>query len=207
MNRMSILLSLMVLCFSMNAFAVCEKERAERDEWKNRFEKSKGTTNLLGGAIGGAIGFLCGGPPGAAVGGLVLGGAGYVPTCNFERIYLEKEKNLSDCLDREARLEKIKADNEARDQAALVRIHKETDDMRKAAIEYFDNELEEFTQDFIDEGYDINQPHIQREIADKAATLQADLQRYLTELEDYRKKRVEGYHDGHDIGLIYRPFD
>lgn len=171
------LVSLILLVFSGNALAHCEKERAELEEWNTKFQQLS-SASCAAGIFGGIFAVVTVGASMAPCGALIASAA------NADRIRHEKEANLRRCVEQEKKRQK---------QAEVARKQKEAEKAKKlkeeielaearrkdaeklaaeerswdgyyAALGQLSKEVEDFTREWVAEGYSIEGEDFKKEL-------------------------------------------
>jgi hypothetical protein len=180
-------LSILLLTFSANCFAICEKEREERDHFKSLVDGA-GTTSSALGIAGTVIGTICLGPVGGLFGLLAAAPA----PCgeNWKRILDEKEANLKNCEEGHRRAQELAQQNEIDRQARILKIYKKFDELSGRAKERSRYRMKKFISKLVDQGFDTNDGRIQHEITEHQYKLEDQLLRRLEFIERQRQLQL-----------------
>lgn len=205
MRFKALLLMGMLFIYSVQAFAICEFEEDEFDEWKTKCDAWKigtGATVVVGTIL--TTGWY-------GIGGTV-GIAPALVAANSCRIRDEKEQNLKRCYaenaeDKKAALNRTieEAKKIARDNQVLKDCivkctgiyNKIYDNKRKRAAEDHKNNTNSLIQGFIDEGYDINNEDTKHVIADAKVVIDSTLAKALDAIETERLEKIKKITDEH----------
>ena len=161
-----------LFCLSNQAFAVCDRERRERDEFKGHFDDaSKATIATFGTSL----------IPCAAASGTAD---------NQKRIFNEKEANLQNC--ELANLHAAEAAaREASTRLARIRaINTAYQIKRDQKVRDFQDKSDTLQGEYLHSGFDLSNPDIQEEIRLEQKALQDELNSQIQELEFERSREV-----------------
>lgn len=176
---------LLIVTTSNAAFAVCEKEREERDNFRRNFETSSRVASVTC-AIGSLFSFASGG---ASL--IPCGGTGSVAQ-NQNRIFKEKENNLQACENENLRRQQLIAEQEIEKKKRIEFIQYSYNTKRDQIIRDFVIKFQQIVTEFEMEGYDLSNPDIQLEIREKQEELQKQLDLALEKNELERNRTLAG---------------
>ena len=184
------LVVVLLLSISTQAFAVCEQERNEFEDWNTRCEKLCAASQITGTAGG--------------IFAIVTFGASLIPCAaaigaakNACRIRDEKRNNLNNCEKFQTDLaNQVLKDAEILLQAKQARQNKiaqiNTDyaDKKLKITQLYDKKIQDFVDNFVTEGWDINDPDSQELIRTTRADMEHERDLILDQLEIDRKLEV-----------------
>lgn len=185
MNRFQMISTLLLLTTSHSAFAVCEKERAEREKFRSSFETASRVASgtCAAGSLATVFTFGASLIPCATAGGIAQ---------NQHRILKEKENNLQACENENLRREQLLAQQELDKKKRVEYFQQHYNTKRDQIIRDFESKFQQIVTEFEIEGYDLTHPDIQLEIKEKQKELQKQLDLALEENELERNRALAG---------------
>ncbi len=173
------------LIISANAFAVCDRERAEREQFKHRFDAAAATAT----ASCAAGSFFT----------IITFGASLIPCAtaglaanNQKRILDEKEANLQACENEYLRQQQLQAQREIDRKARIDSIQQAFNVKRDQITREFETKRQQLIVEFETSGYDPGNPDVQAEIKEKQEELQKELNQALDAIESERSRALAG---------------
>ena len=174
---------LVLLTVSSSAFAVCEHERKERNDFQSHADTASRVATLV--CAGGSFFTL------VTFGASLIPCAAAVATAeNQKRILGEKENNLQNCLNTDLRKQKVAADAEDMKKLNILRIHNAIDFQREVYRNCYQEKLTTAQGDFVREGYDLTNEDVQGELNDILRDIQTELDALLAEGEIQRAAAI-----------------
>ncbi len=178
---------LLLLSYSASAFAICEKEREERDKFRNLCLTFSGISTGI-----------------ATYGGIATGGWGGVfgvfpglVAHNQHRIWQEKEKNLADCernyaSQQAAELQRQQA-NLASAEAERTRVEQVNfrfDHLENEAKDRHTADVRNLMQNYMQQGLNLRDPLVQSDLRHTVQRMKTDLAAELEKLTEERKHEI-----------------
>jgi hypothetical protein len=188
--KKAIPLLLSVLC--TNAFAVCDSEKSERDEFRTLCLSIAGASTAIA-TYGSTLPITVFGIP---IGGL-LGVPPGIVAHNQCRIWMEKEQNLANCernyaAEQEAALQRQRnelAKIQARNNR-IAEINSHYDELEAAARQTHQTSVRSLAQRYMQQGRNLRDPLVQADLRQEMQRMEAELTANFQRLGEERRREI-----------------